>query len=289
MTLGDDATHIWITDLATNKPRQITKTPILATFVTNFDFVNNGKTIVAVVPPDGRAGAAGAAGDSGRSRGDDLDERRQEPAADLSEPDVDAVRFKLLEWHATGQIGLIDVGTGAVTKFGQPAMITAVDMNPTAKYARVTRMKQPFSYIVPVSSFGSIEEIWDSTGKALAKITERELNLGVQDDTPDPVPDPTQPGTQPAAAAGGRRRGRARQAQNDNGKRELTWRADGQGFTYLQLEPAPPAASNARAAATRGGGRRRAGGAAATGGGGRAGGKAAGQGGASRARRARIG
>ena len=62
MTLGDDATHVWITDLATNKPRQMTKTPLLATFVTNFDFVNNGKQIVAVFPPDGRTPRPAAAG-----------------------------------------------------------------------------------------------------------------------------------------------------------------------------------------------------------------------------------
>src|SRR6185436_8027870 len=86
--------------------------------------------------------------------------------------------FQLLEWHATGQIGIVDVATGTMTKFGKPAMITAVDMNPDAKYARVTRMTKPFSYIVPQSSFGSIEEVWDSTGTALAKINERPLNLG---------------------------------------------------------------------------------------------------------------
>ena len=66
MTLGDDATHIWMTDIATNKPRQITKTPLLATFVTNFEFVNDGKQIVAVFAPDGRAAAAVAAGGADR-------------------------------------------------------------------------------------------------------------------------------------------------------------------------------------------------------------------------------
>ena len=54
MTLGDDSTHVWVTDLATNKPRQITKMPMLATFVTNFALINDGKQLVAVFPPDGR-------------------------------------------------------------------------------------------------------------------------------------------------------------------------------------------------------------------------------------------
>jgi hypothetical protein len=110
---------------------------------------------------------------------------------------------QLLEWHATGQIGIVDIATGAMTKFGTPGMITSFDMNPTGKYARVTRMTKPFSYIVPQSSFGSIEEIWDSTGyRRLAKLSERPLNLGVQADT-GPVVDPTNPAAGGCSGASG--------------------------------------------------------------------------------------
>ena len=98
---------------------------------------------------------------------------------------------ELLKWHATGQAALIDVQKGTIRKVGQPAMIRAIDFAPDAKHARVTRMVEPFSYDVPVSSFGSIEEIWDLEGKVLAKVTERPINLGVQDDTqPQTPPDP---------------------------------------------------------------------------------------------------
>ena len=62
-------------------------------------------------------------------------------------------------------------------------MIRAIDLAPDGKYVRVTRMLKPFSYDVPVSNFGSIEEIWDADGKVLAKISDRPINLGVQDDT----------------------------------------------------------------------------------------------------------
>jgi hypothetical protein len=275
MTLADDSTHVWITDVATNKPRQVTKISPLTTFVTNFDFVNDGKTIVAVFPAENRAPrpqppAVPAGPEVRLSLTPDRNRLRTYPSL-MSTP----YEFDLLKWHATGQIGLVDVTTGALTRFGTPGMITGVDMNPTGKFARVTRMKEPFSYDVPVGSFGAIEEVWDSTGKALAKITERELNLGVQDTTPDPV-DPTQPGTppqQPAAGGGGRGGG----AAADNGKRELAWRPDGQGFNYLQLEPAPPAPARGGGGggdAAAGGGGAAGGGAAATaGGGGRAGGR----------------
>jgi hypothetical protein len=115
-------------------------------------------------------------------------------------------------------------------------------VSPDGKFARVTRMTKPFSYIVPVSNFGSIEEVWDAAGTALAKIAERQLNLGAgAPQNPDP-PDPTQAPAQAPAAGGGRGGGGAA----NNGKRDLMWREDGQGFNYLQLEPPPPAANTGR-------------------------------------------
>ena len=93
--------------------------------------------------------------------------------------------------------------------------------SPDGKYVRVTRMVKPFSYDVPVSNFGSIEEVWDADGKTLAKVTDRPINLGVQDDNAPP-PDPGAP------PAGGGGRGN----QNQQGKREVAWRADNQGLTY---------------------------------------------------------
>jgi len=263
MTLGDDATHVWVTDLATNKPRQITKTPLLANFVTTVSLINNGKSLVAVFPPDGRtARPQPPAVPSGPEilLGMDNERNRLRTYPSLMRTPYE---FQLLEWHATGQIGIVDIATGAMTKFGTPGMITGVDMSPDGKYAIVTRMTKPFSYIVPQSSFGNIQEIWDSTGKALNKLSERNLNLGVQaSPTPAPV-DPTNPNAQPAPAAQGGGGGRAGGAGGgaNNGRREMAWRADGQGFNYLQLEPLPPGAANAAGGnAGRGGGGGRAGG-----------------------------
>jgi len=239
MTLADDNSHIWVTDVATNKPRQITKVGLLTTFVTNYDLINNGKQLVAVFPPDGRSArpqppAIPAGPEVSISMDSDKNRLRTYPS--LMKTPYDQ---QLLEWHATGQIGIVDLATGAMTRFGKPAMITAIDVSPDGKFARVTRMTKPFSYIVPVSSFGSIEEVWDAAGTALAKITERQLNLGAPPANPDPL-DPQAP---PAGGGGGR--GGAGAA--NNGKRDLMWREDGQGFNYLQLEPPPPSANNGRA------------------------------------------
>ena len=125
-------------------------------------------------------------------------------------------------------------------KIGAPAMVRALDLSPDGKFVRVTRMVKPFSYVVPVSNFGSVDEIWDIDGKMMVELEKRPLNEGVADDTA-PAPDP-------AAGPGG--------GAQQQGRRELAWRADGQGLTYLEQEPAPAAAAGAAGAAGRAGGGR---------------------------------
>ena len=227
---GEDATHIWIADASTGQSRQLTKTPVLATLVTSFEFAKDGREIAFVQIPDGRAPMpqppAVPPGPSVKlAMETDKNRLRTFPSL-MSTP----YEEQLLEWHATGQLASIGVSSGAVKKIGAPAMINAMSVSPDGKYLRVTRMLKPFSYDVPVSNFGSIEEIWDDTGKTLAKVTERPTNLGLQDDT-QPPPDPNQP--PPDTGGGGGRGG------NQTGKREVAWRPDGQGLTYVEQEPGP--------------------------------------------------
>jgi dipeptidyl aminopeptidase/acylaminoacyl peptidase len=234
----DDATTIWIADVATGKSRQLTKTPMLATLVTSFDFSADSKQIAAVLIPEGRAPmpAAPSAPTGPTVKIADADKNRLRTFPSLMSTTYEK---ELLEWHATGQVALIDVQKGTVKKIGQPLMARAVDTSPDGKYVRVTKMTKPFSYDVPVSSFGQIEEVWDADGTVLSKLAERAINLGVQDDTQPP---------DPAAGFGGGRGG------NQPGKREFAWRSDGQGLTYLEQEPPPAGAGRAGRGTGRGAG-----------------------------------
>ncbi len=218
----DDATHIWVADTASGKSRQLTRTPVLATLVTTFAFTSEGRQIAFVQIPENRgpmpAAPAAPTGPTVKIADSDKNRLRTFPSL-MTTP----YEKELLEWHATGQLALVDVQKSAVKKIGQPAMIRSLDPSPDARFVRVTRMVKPFSYDVPVTSFGSIDEIWDVDGKVLAKVSDRPIDMGVQDDTAPP-PDP--------AAGGGR-------GQNQQGKREIAWRSDNQGLTYLEQEPVP--------------------------------------------------
>jgi dipeptidyl aminopeptidase/acylaminoacyl peptidase len=224
---GEDATHIWIADAATGAAHQVTKTPVLATLVTTFDFTRDGKQIATVLVPDVRAAMpqppTAPTGPSVKlAMETDKNRLRTFPSL-MTTP----YEEQLLEWHSTGQLALVEVAKGTAKKIGAPAMIRALDVAPDGKYVRVTRMLKPFSYDVPVSNFGQIDEIWDETGKAVAKISDRPINLGVAS-TDDPPADPQAP----PAGGGGR-------GANQAGKREVAWRGDGQGLTFVEQEAAP--------------------------------------------------
>jgi dipeptidyl aminopeptidase/acylaminoacyl peptidase len=222
-----DATHVWVSDLA-GKTRQLTTKPVLATLVTDFEWTKNGAEIVTVLPPDGRPA------------------QPQPPAVPMGprvklaeESDKNMLRtyqslmatpydLDLLEWHATGQVAVIDVKTKAVRKVGAPRMVQDIDPSPDGRYIRITRMNRPFSYMVPVSNFGTTEEIVDvATGNVVAQVRDTPLNLGV--DTSRAVTAPGAAGEAPASS----------------GRREVTWRPDGQGLTYLEQEAAPANADSA--------------------------------------------
>src|SRR5262249_6104374 len=120
-----------------------------------------------------------------------------------------------------------------VRKIGIPAMIRAVDASPDGEYFRVTRMVEPFSYLVPVTSFGSVQELWDTSGKVVATLGRTPLNEGGRGGNGDPDAAPA---------------GRGGQANpSDTGKRNIRWNPVGPGLVYMQSTFAGAAPTTGRA------------------------------------------
>src|SRR5262249_42660702 len=82
---------------------------------------------------------------------------------------------KLLEHLITGQVALIDVPSGKVTRVGQPGMIRGIVMSPGAGQFRITSVTKPFSYHVPFLRFGSQEGLYSAEGKNLFTLAEKKL------------------------------------------------------------------------------------------------------------------
>lgn len=247
-----DSTHICVANTETGTCRQITKSPVLATLVSTFQWSKDGKRIQTVLLPD--------------------DGKRKVPKPTVAtEPKVRIARdgnnpsrtyryllespyqMQLLEYLLTGQVAIVNVADGAVTKVGSPQMIRSVSTAPGESQFRVATVKKPFSYFAPFQRFGATEGIWNREGKSLHTLSDR--NLRDREPSPAATPAPTTPtgkgfgkggarGPQPPVAdppapvnpddppAKG-----PRESFDPDGKRELSWRADGKGMSFLQLEP----------------------------------------------------
>ncbi len=219
----DGATQVYLCDVATGAVRRLTRSPLNASLVTGFEWTEGGRSIVAVLLPEGRGPPPSqpAVPPQPVVLVSDASRNRLRTYRGLLETAADRALF---EYLVTGQLAVIDVGSGGIRKVGKPSMIRSIDPAPGGKYFRVTTLQKPFSYIVPFSNFGDVEEIWDETGKALVELQKRPLRTGGAD--------PATPG--PGAAPGGQG---AQAGPND--RRTIAWRPDGNGLSFLQQEPAP--------------------------------------------------
>jgi dipeptidyl aminopeptidase/acylaminoacyl peptidase len=222
----DDATHVYVAELPAGRSRQVTRTPVLATLNTSLEWTPDGRGIVTVLVPQnrGRAPQAPAVPAGPAVRLTSEGENRLRTYASLLEWPHE---LDQLEYYTTGQLAIVDVGSRAERRVGAPAMIRSVDVGPAGAYLRVTTMQKPFSYIVPVSNFAGREELWAADGRVIAVLNERPLNEGLRQ--PGATDGPPQP------------------AQDTSAMRNIAWRPDGAGLSYLSQEPAPARADTAAA------------------------------------------
>lgn len=240
----DAASYPFVADAATGRSVQVSKTPLLATLVENIDWSADSKHLAVVLVPDGRA----AEPVNGKNGVDDGPRVRLTNSRALPQPVHASLLANphekdLLRYYTTGQLAVIDMKAKTLRKVGTPHMIRSVDEAPDLGAFRVTMMAEPFSYVVPVSSFGSVTELWDANGKTLATLGTTPLREGERN-----ADDPAPAGGRGGAAAG-----------PDTGKRNLQWNPVGPGLVYLQsvFGAAPGggngAANNAAPAGGRGG------------------------------------
>jgi len=216
----DDASRLYVAELASGRSRLVSQRPVLATLVTTVDWTADGSQLVTVLIPDGRKAEPKRPeiepGPLVRLT-DEKKEKTRVFASLLRDP----FEKELMEYFVTGQLAAINANSGAIKKIGVPGMISAVDASPDGKYFRVTLMQKPFSYIVQYSSFGTSEQVWDADGKMLTEIVKR------------PLREVTEDNDQQQGFGGGA-------GANDSLPRNIAWMPDGSGLSFLQQDPAPP-------------------------------------------------
>ncbi|MFQ3586476.1 MAG: prolyl oligopeptidase family serine peptidase [Fimbriimonadaceae bacterium] len=202
-----DGTYLYVADVESGRSRKVTERPLLATASQTIVWAGNDRIVTVLRPtaaPPKPAPEAVPATPLVRLTHPTANRLRTFPS--LLQTPRDAA---MLEHFMTGQLAVVHLADGRVHEVGAPALIRSVDPAPDGRHFRVTTVLKPFSYIVPESSFGSKEEIWDDSGKVLVTLQNRPIRA---DGTLTPA---------------------------STTRRALAWRPDGQGLSFIHSEPAP--------------------------------------------------
>ncbi len=77
----------------------------------------------------------------------------------------------LFEYYFTAELGLIDLASARRTVVGRPGILSATP-SPNGEYLLVSRIKRPFSRLLPYSSFPQDVELWNRRGERVRSIAD---------------------------------------------------------------------------------------------------------------------
>ena len=209
----DDATYVYVADAKSGASRKLSERAALPVLSTALEWAPDGSAVFAVLIPSPRMPMPKeppvADGPVVRLTGG-LKKKTPTYASLMQTP----LEKAQLEYYTTGQLTRIDL-RGGVKAVGAPAMIESMDASPDGNYLRVSVMQKPFSYLVPVSSFGMHEQVWTTEGRVVTTLTKRAMREGSAGDD-----------------AGGNA------GADTAGRRAFAWMPKG-GLAFLMQDPAP--------------------------------------------------
>jgi dipeptidyl aminopeptidase/acylaminoacyl peptidase len=175
----DDAIELWVADGATGAAKAIVAGTdrINATVGDPCDWLRDNQTLVCELVPPGRARApVEPAVPSGPNVQENYGKAAPAPTyEDLLKTSYDD---ELFSYYFTSQLAAVNATTGAKTLIGKPAIFAGVAPSPNGQYLLLTRIKKPFSHILPMNDFPADVEIWTRTGAVARTIADRPSREG---------------------------------------------------------------------------------------------------------------
>jgi dipeptidyl aminopeptidase/acylaminoacyl peptidase len=208
-----ERTEVWVANVHTGAAESLSSAAVNATIAARgfgrgasnlLQWTPDGKVITLLVPSDRGPEPAGSRIPTGpviRSTRDKETVTRTIPFLLKDEHDAN-----LFEYYTTSQLAELVPGQEP-RLLGEPGMFTSVSVSPDGANLLTTRIERPFSFITSYSGFPQRTEVRDSDGNVIATVFERPL-----------------------------REGSGRDDNGGNDPRELGWRPDGKGLTFLQRE-----------------------------------------------------
>jgi len=171
--LQDDGISLWYVDVKTFNATQLTQ-PILNDAIgSNFIWTSDSKTLICKQIPAERANLPAT---PLKPEGAIIQETAGKKAVNRTYQDLLKNKHdeRVFEYYATSQLVRISLDKHA-EKLGAPAIYTNFFTSPNANYILTSAIISPYSYLVPMSQFPLVQEIWDKNGVKIKEINKLPL------------------------------------------------------------------------------------------------------------------
>lgn len=175
----DNGIELWVADVASGQSKLISGTDRLnGTMGDPCDWLKDNVTLLCQLVPTGRGAAPAApAVPTGPNIQENYGKAAPAPTVqDLLKTEHDEALF---DYYFTSQLAAIDSATGRKTLIGRPGILSDATASPSGEYILVTRIKRPFSRLVPMGGFPNEVEIWNRRGEVSKKIADVPSSEGI--------------------------------------------------------------------------------------------------------------
>jgi dipeptidyl aminopeptidase/acylaminoacyl peptidase len=175
----DDGIELWIADTTTGRAKLASGTDRLnATTGDPCDWLHDNVTLICELVPAGRGSAPTA---PSVPMGPNIIENngKAAPAATYEDMIKTAHDEALFEYYFTSQLAAINIDSGKKSTIGRPAIFGSVTPSPSGEYLLLTKIKRPFSHLIPMNGFPEDVEIWTRAGQLAKKIADVPSREGV--------------------------------------------------------------------------------------------------------------
>lgn len=161
--MRDNGVELWIGDSASGQAKAITPAQLNAVFGEPCSWIGDGSSLLCAFINSNRGPAPQL---PLVPTGPNIQESRGvvAPAPTVQDMLASAHDEALFEYYGTSQLATVDAANGQRAPLGKPALYTDFAPSPDGRFALVTRIKRPFSWVVPYQRFPTTAEIWDRRG-----------------------------------------------------------------------------------------------------------------------------
>lgn len=170
--------ELWLAETRTGKARKVGGMALNAAYGSPFQWMPDGRTLLcrAVLENRGRAPVASAV-----PAGPNIQESYGQSAPARTYQDLlkNAHDEALFEHYVTSQLVLVDADTGRKRNFGAPDLFSAVEPAPDGEHILISRLRKPFSRLLPVSDFARDVMIWNRDAQTVFTLAHLPSGEGV--------------------------------------------------------------------------------------------------------------